>query len=306
MISLIYQHYGPFDQLVDCIENLADRIKSGVLYSISIVVDDYISESGKTLLTNKLNKVSCKWNLRFLGGHIGITKARNISANISISEFHPDKLIFCCTNSKFIVDLDKTLHNDLLKTSDLTIIPFICNDWLYKRNFVCQKFDKLPVDYFLSVQNKPDYLMMVSSKSYESSSEFNGEEYTPEDVMWFNWAKDGIVTIYNKELQRCWFNENGLTKTGLKNWRKVEIDNSQGFYEKAETFIDEFLKGNIVLNIRQLKDYCSTLVSNHKYPIPLKKYKGTIIEALLIERLKSWSQDLNHINNFKIYEEFKK
>lgn len=309
MIYLIYQHCAtyPVSELENCLSNIQEKLSVGSdKLRISIVIDGLLTDEINSLLYHyKHSLPEGVLSYSHTGEHVGITKARNKAVN-QIANIKPlDKLMFCCTNSKWIVKIDDNLINYLESCRQLYAFEFKCEDWLYDRDNKCSKFHSLPIDYFLSVQNKPDYLMLVPYYQYSNSQEYYNEKYNPEDIDWYYWSKSGDGNIYFRDaiLCECWFNSYGLTKTGLKNWREVELNNPLGFYEKAETFIDAFLRGEIVLNIRQLKDYCSTLVSSHSRSIPFKKYKGTIIEPLLIERLKSWAENEKYNNNFRIYEE---
>lgn len=305
MIALIYQHKAdyPLDELINCLQNIRDNLLARSCFCISIVIDGHLDESSMNRIKKYLWDFR-NYELSQTGEHVGISRARIKSVEQVYDKYKPSHFLFCCTNSKFTKPLSFQLYRELVSHKGLTAITYRCNDWLYDRDFSANKFSKLPIDYFISIQNKPDYLMMVDIENLHLTKPFGKEKYISEEVDWYSQcSKDSIINILADSFAECWFNSYGLTATNKDNWRQVEIDNSESFYYKAEFFLDKFLKNEIVLNLRQLKDYCSTLVSNHKRPIPFKKYKGTIIEPLLIERLKSWAENENFDNTFKIYEE---
>lgn len=299
MIALVYQHYKHFDQLFNCLKNLRERITAHDRFFVSLCIDQEITKIQEELIKGHFNDVCFPYKI--IGGNCnqGLTVARNASAKAAkTSTFIIEQYIFCFTTSEWLVDLDENLYQELILNKGLTIYPFKNDDWLFERNFSLEQYDKVPFSTFLNTPKKPDYMMVMNAETYVPDSEFEGERYCPEDRSWCL-ASKGAVTVKHKTLASNWFNKDGMTCSTLNKMREVELSNPNGFYERAEFFIDLYLNEGFPLSMRLLKDFTSTLVSSHK-EIPFKKYKGTIIETLLLERIKSWALNEQNDNQFKM------
>lgn len=224
----------------------------------------------------------------------GLTHARYEAIKNAIRVFNPKYVMLSNSDDLFYRKIDEELLNDV---DDHYLVMFTTMN---------SRVSTRSVDYSEFINGKyGDMIPMIRvvPNLLEIYPRIQGEKYYPEVSLFHKIASldpnhPNQCRIIDEPLCNIEYFTGGMTNSYS---RKSVISNRKGYYETARYLLSQYLYNNLPLTITKVKNLIDDLVTCGD-TIPMKEFKGTYIEPLLINRLMSWTQNESHNHQIKFIE----
>lgn len=287
-LAIVVPYYGEgLSEIISKIKNLRSTVP-GARYCIHI--DRELSDIEIATISEFDAVDTCiTWS-----SNQGLTHARYEAIKNAIEAFIPKYIMLSNSDDLFYRKLDREL---LYEVDDHYLVMFTTLN---------SRVSTRSVDYSEFINGRyGDMIPMIRvvPNLLELYPRIIGEKYYPEVSLFHKIASldpnhPNQCKIIDNPLCRIEYGSGGMTNSYS---RKSVISNRRGYYENARYLLDQYLYNDLPLTITKVKNLVDDLVTCGD-SVPLKEFKGTYIEPLLISRLMSWTQNENHNHLVKFIE----